>query len=133
MKFILVNRQILLSDWIGLSTTGKESDIAFVEISLDNAVSHQLWWQRYVHVRFQIRIFPKQLVQDYSALDWVIKLPEQNSNNEHIEVLSSEQFQQLLNFWQSYPDPQLSNLHQFIGGTGSRPQKDLNCPGKMLN
>ncbi len=60
-----------------------------------------------------------------AALDWTIELPKQDPNSERIEILTSKQFQQLLDVWQSFPDRQLSRLHQFIGWTGSRPSEEL--------
>ena len=59
------------------------------------------------------------------ALNWVIELPKQDPNSERIEVLTPEQFQNLRQVWESYPDRQLSHLHQFIGWTGSRPSEAL--------
>jgi hypothetical protein len=69
----------------------------------------------------------------YPALDWMIELPKQDPTSERIEVLTPEQFQNLWQVWESYPDRQLSHLHQFIGWTGSRLlQKHLSCSGKTL-
>ena len=59
------------------------------------------------------------------ALDWMIELPKQDPNSERIEVLTPEQFQNLQQVWESYPDRQLAHLHQFIGWTGSRPSEAL--------
>ena len=40
-------------------------------------------------------------------------------------MLTPEQFQNLQQVWESYPDRQLAHLHQFIGWTGSRPSEAL--------
>ena len=69
----------------------------------------------------------------YSQLDGVKKLPKQDPNNELIEVLTSKKFQQLLDVWQSYPDRQISHLHQFIGWTGSRPLEELKMHWKDVD
>ena len=48
-----------------------------------------------------------------------------NPNSDRTEILTAKQFQRLLDVWQSYPDRQLSHLHQFTGWTGSRPSEAL--------
>ena len=67
------------------------------------------------------------------ALNWVIELPKQDPNSERIEVLTPEQFQNLRQVWESYPDRQLSHLHQFIGWTGSRPSEALKLLWKDID
>ena len=67
-----------------------------------------------------------------AALDWTIELPKPDPKSERIEVLTPEQFQNLQQVWESYPDRQLAHLHQFIGWTGRGPRKPLSCSGRML-
>ena len=67
------------------------------------------------------------------ALNWVIELPKQDPNSERIEVLTPEQFQNLRQVWESYPDRQHSHLHQFIGWTGSRPSEALKLLWKDID
>ena len=67
------------------------------------------------------------------ALDWVIELPKQDPNSDRIEILTTTQFQRLLDVWQSYPDRQLSHLHQFIGWTGLRHSEALKLPWKNID
>ena len=67
------------------------------------------------------------------ALDWMIELPKQDPTSERIEVLTPEQFQNLQQVWESYPDRQLSHLHQFIGWTGSRPSEALKLLWKDID
>ena len=68
-----------------------------------------------------------------AALDWTIELPKQDPNSERIEVLTPEQFQNLQQVWESYPDRQLAHLHQFIGWTGSRPSEALKLQWKDVD
>ena len=67
------------------------------------------------------------------ALDWTIELPKQDPNSERIEVLTPEQFQNLQQVWESHPDRQLAQLHQFIGWTGSRPSEALKLLWKNVD
>ena len=69
----------------------------------------------------------------YPALDWMIELPKQDPTSERFEVLTPEQFQNLWQVWESYPDRQLSHLHQFIGWTGSRPSEALKLLWKDID
>ena len=68
-----------------------------------------------------------------AALDWTIELPKQDPNSDRTEILTTTQFQQLLDVWQSYPDRQLPHLHQFIGWTGSRPSEALKLLWKDID
>ena len=56
-----------------------------------------------------------------------------NPNSNRTEILTDKQFQRLLDVWQSYPDRQLSHLHQFIGWTGSRPSEALRLLWKDID
>ena len=78
-----------------------------------------------MYLNYCVASSTSEYVNDCAALDWTIELPKQDPNSERIEILTSKQFQQLLDVWQSYPDRQLSHLHQFIGWTGSRPSEAL--------
>ena len=68
-----------------------------------------------------------------AALNWTIELPKPDLNSERIEVLTSEQFQNLQQVWESYPDCQLAHLQQFIGWTGSRPSEALKLQWKDVD
>jgi integrase len=58
-------------------------------------------------------------------LGWTIELPKVDPDSERIEVLTPEQFQQLNQVWDSYPDRHLAHLHKLIGWTGMRPSEPL--------
>ena len=58
-------------------------------------------------------------------LNWAIQLPKADPDSERIEVLTEEQFQNLQEVWESYPDRHIAHLHQFIAWSGSRPSEPL--------
>ena len=89
------------------------------------AKSHSIATTRNV-LELLLRIINYGVRQRHCAgLDWTIELPKQDPNSDRTEILTAKQFQQRLDVWQTYPDRQLSHLHQFIGWTGSRPSEAL--------
>ena len=51
----------------------------------------------------------------------MIEPPKQDPNSDRIEVLTREQFQNLLQEWESQPDRKLTHLNQFTGWRSKAP------------
>ena len=60
----------------------------------------------------------------------MIEVPPVDPDSERIEVLTDEQFKQLHEVWDNYPDPHIVNWHKFVAWTGSRPSEPLRLEWK---
>ena len=66
-------------------------------------------------------------------VDSMIEVPPVDPDSERIEVLTDEQFKQLHEVWDNYPDPHIVNWHKFVAWTGSRPSEPLRLEWKDVD
>ena len=81
--------------------------------------------RRVINFGVKMRFCPK--------LDWTIEIPKPDPDSERIEVLTTEQLQNLNSVWETYHDRHIVNWHKLMAWTGMRPSEPLRLEWKDID